>query len=123
MTGLLLPKTFQKHRDKLYVAQIFSLNNEGKAVAAIIYPQPTNGKINGAFLSQIKKALNGPIDSMLQIALQTDDVKVMFRITELDKFLAEKAQVDTLRQFAASEQRQNQVSEGTSDESGNRTNN
>lgn len=96
MSKLILPTDFKKHKDKLFVAQIFMLNEAGQIGSAIMYPQPTNGVINGAFLSQIRAVLDAPIDSMLQTALQNDEVKILFRITEHQKFLEEKRKVDTL---------------------------
>ena len=102
MSKLIVPTNFKKHKDKLFVAQIFTLNEAGQITSGLMFPQPTNGVINGAFLSQIRAVLEPPIDSMLQTALQNDEVKILFRITELEKFLEEKRKVDTLHALRAS---------------------
>jgi len=99
--NIIVPTAFKKHREKLFVAQMFVINDAGGIVSACMYPQPTNGQINGAFLSQIEQNLSLPIQGLLQQALQNGEAKVMFRITELDKFLAEKAKVDTLNALRA----------------------
>jgi len=104
---LILPKSFKKHRDKLFVAQIFVINDQGQIGLAGMFPQPTNGKINGAFLSQIKANFEGPINSMLQTALQTNECKVMFRIVELERFVDEKARAETLQALQKSKQKEN----------------
>ena len=104
MSGLLLPNSTNKFGDKLYVAQLFVLNEQDQVVQAAIWPNPINGKITGAFLSQIKRNLQEPINGMLQMALQLGDAKVMFRITELEKFCTEKKKIDTINSLRASGQ-------------------
>lgn len=97
MSKLLIPRKFNKIKDKLFIAQIFVLNEKGAVVQAFTFPQPTNGIFNGAFLSQIHANLAQPVDIMLQTALQSDEVKFLFRITELEKFKAEQAKAQTLQ--------------------------
>src|SRR5208337_103699 len=104
MSGLLLPNSTNKFGDKLYVAQLFVLNEQGQVVQAAIWPNPINGKITGAFLSQIKRNLQEPINGMLQMALQLGDAKVMFRITEFEKFCTEKKKIDAINSLRASGQ-------------------
>ena len=109
---IILPKTFKKHRDKLFVAQIFIINDQGQISLAGMFPQPTNGKVNGAFLSQIKANFEGPIDSMLQTALQNGECKVMFRIVEHQRFMDEKARAETLQAFNQAKQKENSECHG-----------
>lgn len=99
--SLILPNSYKKEKVKLFIAQMFILNDANQIVAGSVYPAPTNGIYNGAFLSQIHANLASPIDSMLQTALQNDEVKVLFRVTELKKFLAEKQRVETLQNLRA----------------------
>lgn len=101
MSKLLLPKTFKSQKDKLYVAQIFILNTMGEITLSVMFPPPTNGVVSGAFLSQIHANLAVPIDSMLQTALQSDEVKFLFCITELQKFREGQQRAATLQALRA----------------------
>jgi hypothetical protein len=105
MSKLLIPKQYAKNKENLFIAQVFFLNEAGQiAPGSLIFPQPTNGKFNGAFLSQIHAELPQVIDGILQTALQAGEVKALLRITELQKFLAEKAKLETINALRNSTQ-------------------
>jgi hypothetical protein len=101
MSRLIVPTQYKKEKDKLFVAQVFMLNEQGQIVSGIAYPPPTNGKIKGAFLSQIRANLDGPIDTLLQGALQNGESKLLFRVTEFEKFQEELRKATTMNALRA----------------------
>jgi hypothetical protein len=77
---------------KRFICQIFTLDSQGEVIGVITYPaiKPSQD-IVGTSLTDIKKHLEKPIDTVLNIALQRGECAVILRVSELEQFKAEQA--------------------------------
>ena len=88
---------------KKFIAQIFTLGEQGEIIGAISYPpiQP-NKPLIGASLTEIKAKLEQPINTVLTIAQQKGTYSILLRVTELEQLRTELKNAAALQTLHAS---------------------
>jgi len=99
---LILPPSVEVEK---FILHVFTLEANGRMNLVGMFPQPVNNIFQGATLTQIKQAIQEPIDGLLSTAKQTKGARLIFEVVEINAFnqaRIKQATMQSLRQSAGS---------------------